>query len=79
MSFLIIDKKDGNLREEMRSKMMEQGFRNMGGNRSNYKDEETYEKAYCEGYKAGFEDAQKSMSGGGVEEGMRRGYSHHMG
>ena len=54
-------------------KMMQHGFRRMGGspgaNRGgdyrigNYKDDK-YEEGYCEGYKHGFEDASKEMSGG---------------
>lgn len=75
MSYIIVDSKSGmdEMRDKMREKMMQHGFRRMGGspgaNRGgdyrigNYKDDK-YEEGYCEGYKHGFEDASKEMSGG---------------
>jgi hypothetical protein len=70
MSYIIVDSKNGSdeMREKMREKMMQHGFRRMGGHRDsdyrmgNYK-EDKYEEGYCEGYKHGFGDAQKGMSG----------------
>jgi hypothetical protein len=56
----------------MREKMMQHGFRRMGGSPGAYRGgnyrgdfkEDKYEEGYCEGYKHGFEDAEKEMSGG---------------
>jgi hypothetical protein len=82
MSYIIVDSKNGSdeMREKMREKMMQHGFRRMGGHRDsdyrmgNYK-EDKYEEGYCEGYQHGFEDAQEQMSQGS-EFGMRMGSSH---
>jgi hypothetical protein len=71
MSYIIVDSKSGSdeMRDKMREKMMQHGFRRMGGHRDsdyrmgNYK-EDKYEEGYCEGYKHGFEDASREMSGG---------------
>jgi hypothetical protein len=83
MSYIIVDSKNGSdeMREKMREKMMQHGFRRMGGNSGagdyrmgNYKDDK-YEEGYCEGYKHGFEDAQEQMSQDS-ESGTRMGSSH---
>ena len=44
-----------------------------GGYRGDFKDSEEYDKAYCEGYEHGYQDASEEMQGG--ESGMPNGLS----
>lgn len=74
MGYIITDSKNGisEIREKMREKMSQHGFRRMGGHRGvsylgDFKEDKAFEEGYCEGYKHGFEDAQKDMSGGESE------------
>ena len=65
MSYIIVDSKNSgdDIREKMRDKMQQSGFRRMGGHRGGSYRGDFKEEKYEEGYKHGYEDALKEMKG----------------